>query len=78
MLWMPSGVSGMPCGRLCVLRCVGVLAGWSIVHFFIWDSTILFFPLKLGRDPTLTKLFFLDFSPPTANYDLKSLMHHLF
>ena len=47
-------------------RCVGVLAGWSIVQFFLWDSTVLFSPLKLGHDSTLQpSIYFLDFSPPT-------------
>ena len=36
---------------------------------------MLFFPLKLGHDPTLTKLLFSRFfSPHSRNYDLKSLM----
>ena len=55
-------------------RCVGVLAGWSIVKFFYMGFYYAFFPLKLGHDPTLTKLLFSQFfSPHSRNYDLKSL-----
>ena len=58
--------------------CLDVLVSWlagRLIHFFIWDSTMLFFPLKLGHDPTLTKLLFSRFSSPhSRNHDLKSLM----
>ena len=58
--------------------CLDVLVSWlagRLFNFFVWDSTMLFFPLKLGHDPTLTKLLFSRFfSPHSKKYDLKSLM----
>ena len=56
-------------------RCVGVLAAWSIVQFFSCDSTMFFFPRKLGHHHTFTKLLFSRFpSPHSPNHDSKSLM----
>ena len=58
--------------------CLDVLVSWlagRLFNFFIWDSTMLFFPFKLGRDPTLTKLiYFSIFLLPQPELRLKMLI----
>ena len=71
---MPSGSSGMPCGGLCVLRFIDILATWSFVHIFKWDSTVFSTPRKLGHHPTLTKnIICLVFFPPQVKLRFKVL-----
>ena len=79
-----GGCLGVVGALLCVrdalwkmIVCLDVLVSWLAGRLFncFYGILLCFFSLKLGHDPTLTKLLFSRyFSPRSPDYNFKSLM----